>query len=85
VLREWREINRSSFSVVAVDTTGAGDTFLGFLLAAIDSGVALETALKLSAAAAAIQITRDGAVRAIPLLKEVEAFASLSTYEVKRF
>ena len=74
-----------AFSVVAVDTTGAGDTFLGFLLAAIDNGVALESALKLSAAAAAIQITRDGAVQAIPLLKEVEAFASLSTYKVKRF
>ena len=73
-----------AFSVVAVDTTGAGDTFLGFLLAAIDNGVALESALKLSAGAAAIQITRDGAVQAIPLLKEVEAFVSLSTYKVKR-
>jgi ribokinase len=73
-----------AFSVVAVDTTGAGDTFLGFLLAAIDNGVALESALKLSAAAAAIQITRDGAVHAIPLLKEVEAFVSLSTNKVER-
>ena len=68
-----------AFSVVAVDTTGAGDTFLGFLLAAIDNGVSLESALKLSAAAAAIQITRDGAVQAIPLLKEVEAFATSRT------
>ena len=65
-----------AFSVAAVDTTGAGDTFLGFLLAAIDNGVELQFALKLSAAAAAIQITRNGAVKAIPLLKEVEAFTS---------
>jgi ribokinase len=64
-----------AFSVVAVDTTGAGDTFLGFLLAAIDNGVELQSALKLSAAAAAVQITRNGAVQAIPSLKEVEAFA----------
>ena len=66
-----------AFSVVAVDTTGAGDTFLGFLLAAIDNGVELQAALKRSAAAAAIQITLDGAVQAIPLLKDVEAFTSL--------
>ena len=65
-----------AFSVVEVDTTGAGDTFLGFLLAAIDNGVELQSALKLSSAAAAIQITRDGAVQAIPLLKEVEEFVS---------
>jgi ribokinase len=61
-------------SVTAVDTTGAGDTFLGFLLAAIDNGVELESAMKFSTAAAAIQITRDGAVQAIPLREEVEEF-----------
>ena len=70
-------LNFPSISVTAVDTTGAGDTFLGFLLATIDNGVDLEPALKLSIAAAALQITRDGAVQAIPLLEEVEAFVSL--------
>ena len=69
-----------AFSVVAVDTTGAGDTFLGFLLAAIDNGVELQSALKRSAAAAAIQITRNGAVQAIPFLKEVEVLDSSRKY-----
>jgi ribokinase len=63
-----------ALSVPVVDTTGAGDTFLGFLLAAIDNGDELQSALKLATAAAAIQITRDGAVKAIPLLREVETF-----------
>ena len=65
-----------SLSVTAVDTTGAGDTFLGFLLAAIDNGVELQSALKLSIVAGAIQTTRAGAVKAIPLLKEVKTLTS---------
>ena len=65
-----------ALSVAVVDTTGAGDTFLGFLLAAIDNGLELQPALNLASVAAAIQITRGGAVKAIPLLKEVEEFTS---------
>ena len=66
-----------ALSVEAIDTTGAGDTFLGFFLAAIDNGGELQSALKLSMAAAAIQTTRVGAVNAIPLREEVDAFTSI--------
>ena len=65
-----------SFLVDPVDTTGAGDTFLGFLLSELDNGVEIQSAIKLSIAAAAIQITRAGAVKAIPFREEVERFIS---------
>ena len=73
-----RWIEQPSFPVVAVDTTGAGDTFAGFLTAALEQGNIAKDALKLAAAAAAIQVTRAGAATAIPTRAEVDQFISES-------
>lgn len=62
-----------AFEVDAVDTTGAGDTFLGFFLAGLDLGQNPAAALRRAAAAAAIQVTRPGAGDAIPTGDEVDA------------
>ncbi len=64
----------AAFPVTPVDTTGAGDTFLGSFLAARDGGAAPEAALRQAAAAAALQVTRPGAADAIPAADEVAAF-----------
>jgi ribokinase len=64
----------AAFEVAAVDTTGAGDTFLGAFLAARDGGAGPEAALRRASAAAAIQVTRAGAADAIPTAAEVAAF-----------
>ena len=50
----------------AVDTTGAGDTYLGYVLAGLDQGMAILDAMKLAAKAAAFQVERHGASDAIP-------------------
>ncbi|WP_297543862.1 ribokinase [Roseovarius sp.] len=60
--------------VVAVDTTGAGDTFAGYLVAGLAAGVAPERALRQALGAAAISVTRPGASGAIPMAAEVAAF-----------
>jgi ribokinase len=57
-----------------VDTTGAGDTFLGYTLALLDRGQTVEQAMKLASAAAAIQVSRKGAADAIPALTDVQDF-----------
>lgn len=59
--------------VEAVDTTGAGDCFAGSLVAALDDGMSPEQALRYAAAAAAIQVTRQGTSSAMPDRGEVEA------------
>ncbi len=64
----------AAFPVTPVDTTGAGDTFLGVFLAARDGGAAPEAALRQASAAAALQVTRPGAADAIPAGPEVAAF-----------
>lgn len=63
-----------AFPVTPVDTTGAGDCFLGYFLAARDAGVAPEAALRRATAAAAIKVTRPGASDGIPAADEVTEF-----------
>lgn len=58
--------------VQAVDTTGAGDTFTGYFLAARMEGRPPRDAMALATRAAAIAVTRPGASASIPLRAEVE-------------
>jgi ribokinase len=57
--------------VQAVDTTAAGDTFIGGLCAALVEGRALAEAVRFAQAAAAISVTRFGAQTSIPRRAEV--------------
>ena len=62
----------SAFSVTAVDTTGAGDAFIGGLLFGLARGEELAWALRRGAATAALTVTRIGAQAAIPTRPEVD-------------
>jgi ribokinase len=57
--------------VKAVDTTAAGDTFIGYFLAGLMSGAETKAALEIACQAAAICVTRPGAADSIPKRKEV--------------
>jgi ribokinase len=61
-------------AVEVVDTTGAGDTFCGALVARLDEGATLETAVRFATAAAALSVGRAGAVPAIPTREEIDDF-----------
>jgi ribokinase len=63
-----------AFAITAVDTTGAGDTFCGALIAALNRSTPMRDALHEASAAAALACTRLGAQASIPVQKEVEAF-----------
>ncbi len=67
-------IAHPAFKVEPVDTTGAGDTFLGAFLACLTTGNEADAALRFASAASALQITRPGAAGAIPTAAEVEHF-----------
>jgi ribokinase len=54
------------FRVHAVDTVGAGDTFVGALAVALAAGVAPREAVHAAAAAGAAAVTRPGAQTAMP-------------------
>lgn len=62
-------------AVQAVDTTAAGDTFVGALAALLVEGRAMQAALAHAICAAAICVTRVGAQASMPTRAEVEQFA----------
>jgi len=58
--------------VKPVDTTGAGDTFVGGFGAALAGGAAPDEAIRFGQAAAAIAVTREGAQDAIPRREDIQ-------------
>lgn len=63
-----------AIKVDAIDTTGAGDTFTGYVLAGLDRGMPMEQAIQLAMKAGALMVTRHGTADVIPDLSEVQAF-----------
>jgi ribokinase len=60
--------------VKAVDTTAAGDTFVGGFAAALVNGKTETQAIRFGQVAAALSVTRDGAQPSIPTLNDVQGF-----------
>ncbi|SJM35534.1 ribokinase [Mesorhizobium delmotii] len=62
-----------ALKITPVDTVGAGDTFCGYFAAGLSSGLPLDQALALAAAAGSLACLKPGAQPAIPLAKDVDA------------
>ncbi|MBX9409211.1 ribokinase [Pseudomonas baetica] len=60
--------------VKAVDTTAAGDTFVGGFAAALADGKSEAEAIRYGQIAAALSVTRAGAQPSIPIMSDVQAF-----------
>jgi ribokinase len=63
-----------AFRVQAVDTTAAGDAFVGAFAVRLAEGVEPEEALRWANAAGALTVTREGAQPSLPTFAEVEEF-----------
>ena len=61
-------------NVKAVDTTAAGDTFVGGFAAALAHGKSEAEAIRFGQVAAALSVTRAGAQPSIPTLHDVQGF-----------
>lgn len=59
----------------AVDTTAAGDTYVGAFVTRLSEGADIETAMRFASTSSAITVTRRGAQCAIPVRRETEAYA----------
>ncbi|MCF8553635.1 MAG: ribokinase [Candidatus Nanopelagicales bacterium] len=64
--------------VAAIDTVGAGDTFVGAFIVAFASGADVSTSLHRACAASALSTLKLGAQSGMPTASQVEAF--LQTY-----
>ena len=73
----------AGFTVDAIDTTAAGDTFNGAFAVALAEGMALEDAAQFANAAAALSVTRLGAQSSIPDRQEVTGFLNSASKPAK--
>ena len=66
-----------TFAVEGLDATSAGDCFFDYFLARVIATDNVETILRLASAAAATQITRTDAAKAVPSRQDVLAFTGI--------
>ncbi len=71
---EGQYLFQPSYAVSPLDTTAAGDTFVGVLAAALAQGYPLSEGLRRASAAAALSTTMLGAQSSIPGVARVDAF-----------
>lgn len=64
-------LRQKAFPCEAVDTTGAGDTFSGFVTALLAAGQSIEQALETASKASSLAVRKMGAAASIPTLQEV--------------
>jgi len=68
-----QEFRQDIFPVEVVDTTAAGDTFLGYFLAHVFKDGKVPEALQIASKAASIAVSRKGAAKSIPTIDEVSS------------
>lgn len=67
------QVREAAVAVDVVDTTGAGDTFVGYFLAGLMQGLVEKDALQRACRAAALSVTVAGATPSIPSLADVDS------------
>jgi ribokinase len=72
--RKTRIVHQSPPRVQVLDTTAAGDCFVGALTVALTEQQAVEDALRFAVYASALKVTKFGAQSGLPTRIEVEAF-----------
>lgn len=68
------ELYHPAFKVAAMDTTGAGDAFMGGFAVKYSETQDLRESLRFASATAALNVTKKGAAQANPSRSEVERF-----------
>lgn len=62
----------NAYKVDAIDTTAAGDTYIGALTAKLSEGSSLKSSMDYASKASSITVTRRGAQKSIPYKNEVK-------------
>lgn len=62
------------YDVPVVDTTAAGDTFVGYFLSCTVEGLGVEERLEIASKASSITVSRAGASSSVPYRRELDTF-----------
>lgn len=66
------EIKMEAINVNAIDTTGAGDSFVGAFVTALSFGKNKKEAMTFATLASSISVTRCGAIKSMPKIDEIK-------------
>ncbi len=72
LVNESEEIKVESKKVEAIDTTAAGDSYIGGLVSSLANGYTIEEAMKYATKVAAKVVTKKGAIDSLPYVDEIE-------------
>lgn len=61
-----------AYKVKAIDTVGAGDTFIGYFSAMLSQNKELSECMKIASLASSISVTKKGAISSIPYLEDLK-------------
>ena len=78
------ELRMPAFKVKAVDSTSAGDAFMGGLACGLSEDMPLDAAMRLASAAGALATTKLGAQPSLPSRGEVDALLSKIDFSPQR-
>ena len=73
VAAKGKRYSHGIYDVHVVDTTAAGDTFIGYYLSSRASGKGVEECLRIASVASSLAVSRQGAADSIPDITEVLA------------
>ena len=65
-------VKADSFKVQAIDTTAAGDTYVGAFVTRLSEGASVQEAMTFASKASSVTVTRKGAQQSIPTREEVQ-------------
>ena len=72
LVNKEKVVHVEPFKVKAVDTTAAGDSYLGALVTALSQGKDIVEAMNFASKCSSITVTRPGAINSLPKLDEVK-------------
>lgn len=74
---DGEKLHVNGYSVKAIDTTAAGDSFIGGLLTSLSKGESIKVAMEFAMKVGAVTVTKHGAQSSLPTLGEIESFEGL--------
>ena len=72
LVNKEKAIRVEPYKVQAVDTTAAGDSYVGALVTSLSQGKDIIEAMKFASKCSSITVTRKGAISSLPTLEEVK-------------
>ncbi|MDD9150477.1 MULTISPECIES: ribokinase [unclassified Sporolactobacillus] len=84
VVTEKQALYQPAYKVRAVDTTGAGDSYIGAFVYGLANQFSVKESMAFASKVSAITVTKNGGQDSFPTKREVEAFSNFTSGQVAK-